>query len=349
MLTRWPWSWRAASYAEAVVKENFLKGIMSEQMKVPVSDASREAIGRVAVLYGGHSAEREISLQSGAAVLAALQAANINAVGIDTAADFFAQLHEQQIDRAFIALHGGDGEDGRVQALLHYLDIPYTGSDTAASALAMDKLRSKQLWLGIDLPTPRFANLSESTDWSQVLKDLGGRAMVKPSHEGSSIGMSRVNSAAELKAAYETARAFDTSVIAEALVEGAEYTVAIIGDQVLPPIRLETNNVFYDYEAKYLSEETRYHCPCGLDSEAETALKNLALEAYRSLGCSGWGRVDVMADEDGNFFVLEVNTVPGMTSHSLVPMAAKAAGLSFEELVLRILLNDRPVNQGSLA
>lgn len=322
---------------------------MSDQIKVPVSDASRESIGRVAVLYGGHSAEREVSLQSGAAVLAALQAANIDAVGIDTATDFFAQLHEQQVDRAFIALHGGDGEDGRVQALLSYLDIPYTGSNTAASALAMDKLRSKQLWLGIGLPTPRFANLSEKTDWEKVLSELGGKAMVKPSHEGSSIGMSRVSSAEELKAAYETARGFDTSVIAEALIEGPEYTVAILGDQVLPPIRLETNNVFYDYEAKYLSEETRYHCPCGLDPESESKLKKLALEAYRSLGCDGWGRVDVMADEDGNFFVLEVNTVPGMTSHSLVPMAAKAAGVSFEELVVRILLNDVPLNKSDLA
>lgn len=322
---------------------------MNNQIKIPVSDASREAIGRVAVLYGGHSAEREVSLQSGAAVLAALQTANIDAVGIDTGSDFFAQLHEQQIDRAFIALHGGDGEDGRIQALLSYLDIPYTGSDTAASALAMDKLRSKQLWLGIGLPTPRFARLLESSDWQQVLNDLGGKAMVKPAHEGSSIGMSRVNSAAELKAAYETARGFDASVIAEALVEGAEYTVTVLGDEVLPAIRLETNNVFYDYEAKYLSDETRYHCPCGLKPDEENELKQLALEAYKSLGCEGWGRVDIMADEEGKFYVLEVNTVPGMTSHSLVPMAAKAAGLSFEELVVRILLHDVSIDKSSLA
>lgn len=312
---------------------------MNEQIKVPVSDKERQSIGRVAVLYGGCSAEREISLQSGRAVLAALQSANIDAVGIDTASDFFAQLHEHEIDRAFIALHGGDGEDGRVQALLSYLDIPYTGSATAASALAMDKLRSKQMWQGMGLPTPRFALLTPDTNWQQVLDELGGKAMVKPAHEGSSIGMSRVSSAEELKTAYETAREFDASVIAETLIEGSEYTVAIVGDQVLPAIRLETNNTFYDYEAKYLSEETRYHCPCGLNAEQEEKLKSLALEAYNSLGCEGWGRVDVMADEEGNFFVLEVNTVPGMTSHSLVPMAAKAAGMSFEELVVRILLN----------
>lgn len=307
-------------------------------MKIPVSDDSRKSIGRVAVLYGGHSAEREVSLQSGAAVLDALQAANIDAVGIDTATDFFAQLYEQQIDHAFIALHGGDGEDGRIQALLSYLDIPFTGSGTAASALAMDKLRSKHMWQGMGLPTPKFASLSGTTDWQQVLTDLGGKAMVKPAHEGSSIGMSRVSSAEELKAAYESAKDFDASVIAEALIEGAEYTVAILGDQVLPPIRLETDNTFYDYEAKYLSEDTRYHCPCGLDSDKEQALKDLALHAYNSLGCEGWGRVDVMADEQGNFYLLEVNTAPGMTSHSLVPMAGKAAGLSFEELVVRILL-----------
>lgn len=315
-----------------------VKNVMGEDIKIPVSDESRTAIGRVAVLYGGHSAEREVSLQSGAAVLAALQAANIDAVGLDTGSDFFAQLYDQQIDRAFIALHGGDGEDGRVQALLSYLDIPYTGSETAASSLAMDKLRSKQLWQGIGLATPRFATLAADTDWQQVLNDLGGKAMVKPAHEGSSIGMSRVNSADELRAAYETAKSFDASVIAEALVEGAEYTVAIVGDQVLPAIRLETDNTFYDYEAKYLSEDTRYHCPCGLDEKREQELKDLALQAYKSLGCEGWGRVDVMTDQQGNFFVLEVNTVPGMTSHSLVPMAAKAAGWSFEELVVRILL-----------
>lgn len=313
---------------------------MGEQFEIPVSDEQRASIGRVAVLYGGHSAEREVSLQSGTAVLEALLAANIDAVGIDTGSDFFVQLHDQQIDRAFIALHGGDGEDGRVQALLSYLDIPYSGSATAASSLAMDKLRSKQLWQGIGLPTPRFASLSDDTDWQAVLSELGGTAMVKPSHEGSSIGMSRVSSADELRAAYETAKDFDASVIAEALIEGPEYTVAIVGDQVLPAIRLETDNTFYDYEAKYLSEDTRYHCPCGLDETREQELKDLALRAYNSLGCEGWGRVDVMADQQGNFFVLEVNTVPGMTSHSLVPMAAKAAGWTFEELVVRILLNE---------
>lgn len=226
-----------------------------------------------------------------------------------------------------------------MQALLSYLGIPYTGSGVGASALAMDKLRSKQLWLGVGVPTAKFAVLSEQSDWAQIIGELNGGAMVKPAHEGSSLGMSRVSSAEELKAAYSKAKQYDSSVIAETLIRGPEYTVSILGDQVLPPIRLETDNVFYDYEAKYISNETRYHCPCGLSAEQEAKLKKLALDAYNSIGCEGWGRVDVMADEQENFFVLEVNTVPGMTSHSLVPMAAKAAGLSFEELVVGILLS----------
>jgi D-alanine-D-alanine ligase len=316
-----------------------MKDVNSKKATVPVSDELRRELGRVAVLFGGDSAEREVSFQSGTAVLNALLAANVDAVGIDTGKDALHSLQQVDVDRAFIVLHGAGGENGSMQALLSYLDIPFTGSAVAASALAMDKLRSKQLWSGVGLPTAKFAVLSDDCDWESVIAELGGAAMVKPAHEGSSLGMSRVSSAAELETAYARAKQFDRSVIAEALIKGPEYTVSILGDHILPPIRLETNNVFYDYEAKYISEETRYHCPCGLPAAAEDKLKQLALDAYKSLGCEGWGRVDVMADEQGRFFILEVNTVPGMTSHSLVPMAAKAAGLSFEELVVRILLS----------
>lgn len=313
--------------------------VNSKAVTAPITEALREQLGRVGVLFGGDSAERNVSLESGAAVLEALIAANVNAVGIDTGKNALAQIQKVGIDRAFIILHGVGGEDGRIQALLSYLNIPYTGSDMAASALAMDKLRSKQLWRGVGLPTPTFYELTDQSSWEEIIGELGGSAMVKPTHEGSSLGMSRVNSAAELKIAYQKAKAFDACVIAETLISGPEYTVTILADNVLPPIKLETDNVFYDYEAKYVSNETRYHCPCGLAAEAEQDLKQLAWNAYRSLGCEGWGRVDVMADAEGNFYILEVNTVPGMTSHSLVPMAAKAAGMSFEDLVVGILLS----------
>ncbi len=293
--------------------------------------------GRVGVLYGGTSAEREISLQTGAAVLKALQESGVDAVGIDIGADAIAQLQATPMDLAFIALHGPGGEDGRIQGVLEYMGIPYTGSDVSASALAMDKLRSKQLWAGIGLSTPEFAVVHADSDWDQVLKNLGGDAIVKPAHEGSSIGMARVQSGVELAEAYAQAAHYDGSVLVERLITGSEYTVAILDGEALPPIKLETDHRFYDYDAKYLADDTRYLCPCGLDAEREKGLKALALRAFDSLGCRGWGRVDVMADQLGNFYLLEVNTVPGMTSHSLVPMAAQAAGLSFAELVVRIV------------
>jgi len=293
--------------------------------------------GRVGVLYGGTSAEREISLQTGAAVLDALRQSGVDAVGIDIGADAIAQLQATPMDVAFIALHGPGGEDGRIQGVLEYMGIPYTGSDVSASALAMDKLRSKQLWAGIGLSTPEFAVVNADSDWDQVLKNLGGDAIVKPAHEGSSIGMARVQSGAELAQAYRDAAHYDGSVLVERLITGSEYTVAILDGEALPPIKLETDHRFYDYDAKYLADDTRYLCPCGLDTEREQGLKALALQAFNSLGCRGWGRVDVMADHLGNFYLLEVNTVPGMTSHSLVPMAAQAAGLSFAELVVRIV------------
>lgn len=293
--------------------------------------------GRVGVLYGGQSAEREISLQSGEAVAAALNNAGVEVVMLDTGASAISDIQAANIDRAFIALHGPGGEDGRIQAVLEYLQIPYTGSDVQSSALAMDKLRSKQLWRGVGLSTPDFELLNANTDWQAVLTRLGGEVMVKPAHEGSSIGMALVTTAADLAAAYQNAARYDSSVIAEKLIVGAEYTVAVLNGEVLPPIKLETDHRFYDFDAKYLAEDTRYLIPCGLSAAKEQELKQLALQAFNAIGCRGWGRLDVMADQQQNFYLLEVNTVPGMTSHSLVPMAAKAGGLSFDELVISIL------------
>jgi D-alanine-D-alanine ligase len=237
----------------------------------------------------------------------------------------------------FIALHGPGGEDGTLQGALEYLKLPYTGSGVLASALAMDKLRCKQMWQGIGLPTTDFALLTADSDWSAELARLGGRVMVKPAAEGSSIGMSRAATPEQLQAAWQDAAQYNTSVIAEPLLPGPEYTVAILGGQQLPSIRIESNAEFYDYEAKYFSDQTQYLCPSELSESREQELQDLCLEAFDSVGCRGWGRVDVMVDDQGQFQLLEVNTVPGMTSHSLVPMAAKAAGLDFDQLVAKIL------------
>lgn len=302
-----------------------------------IDPVMQQRFGRVAVLYGGHSAERAISLLSGAAVLQALLGVGVDAVGIDAGADVVDQLKATAPSRVFIALHGPGGEDGTLQGLLEYLRLPYTGSGVLASALAMDKLRCKQLWRGIGLPTAPFATLSAATDWARVLADLGGVVMVKPASEGSSLGMARAATPAALEQAWQDAAQLDSSVLAERWLTGAEYTVAVLAGRALPPIKLETDREFYDYEAKYLADDTRYLCPCGLPPEPEQRLCELALEAFASLGCGGWGRVDVMADTAGDFHLLEINTVPGMTDHSLVPMAATAAGLSFSELVLAIL------------
>lgn len=302
-----------------------------------VSEAMKQKYGRVGVLYGGTSAEREISLISGSSVIAALQRSGVDLVAIDVDADLLQQLPQLSLTRVLIMLHGPGGEDGSLQGALQFLGLPYTGSGVFASALAMDKLHSKQFWQGVGLPTAKFSVLNDSTDWQGTLDALGGVVMVKPSHEGSSLGMTRADSAAELKKAWVEAAALDSSVIAEQWISGAEYTVAVLNGEVLPPIKLETDHSFYDYNAKYLADDTRYLCPCGLDQDREAELKELALAAFNSLGCSGWGRVDVMCDQAGNFQLLEVNTVPGMTDHSLVPMAAKAAGYSFDELVLKIL------------
>ena len=308
-----------------------------QPVTLPVSDELKKQLGRVGVLLGGTSSEREISLQSGAAVLAALEEAGIEHVSIDVGANAIADIQAAKIDRAFLALHGAGGEDGRIQAVLEYLNIPFTGSGVQASALAMDKLRTKQLWRGVSLSTPDFAVLNAANDWKKVLADLGGEVMVKPAHEGSSIGMARVKTAQDLAEAFQNAAKYDGSVIAERLIVGSEFTVAILDGEALPPIKLETDHTFYDFNAKYIANDTRYICPCGLDVEKEAELKQLALDAFDAVGCEGWGRVDVMADKAMNFYLLEVNTLPGMTSHSLVPMAAKARGLRFSELVLTIL------------
>lgn len=293
--------------------------------------------GQVAVLYGGTSAEREISLRSGGAIIQALREVGVATTPVDIGSDPLQQLQQLSVDRAFIALHGTGGEDGKIQALLEWLNLPYTGSGIAASALCMDKLRTKQLWRGVDLPTPDCHVLNEDTDWTTTIAELDGVAMVKPCHEGSSIGMAKVSNAVELEQAFRVAARYDRVVLAERYIQGAEYTVAILDQHALPPIKLETNHQFYDFSAKYQAADTSYICPCGLPEERESRLKELALAAFNAVGARGWGRVDIMADARGAFYLLELNTVPGMTDHSLVPMAAKAAGYSFNELVLAIL------------
>lgn len=293
--------------------------------------------GKVAVLFGGTSAEREISLISGNAVLAALKNQGVDAVGIDVGAGIIPQLETMAPDRVFIALHGPGGEDGTLQGALEFLGLPYTGSGVLASALAMDKFRTKLLWKGMGIATAPFAVLSADSDWQQMLASLGGCAMVKPSREGSSIGMAKASTPAELEAAWREADRHGGGVLAEAWLSGDEYTIAILNGRALPVIKLETDQGFYDYEAKYLRDDTRYLCPCGLSPEREQALQALCVDAFNGLGCRGWGRVDAMVDSQGNFQLLEVNTVPGMTTHSLVPMAAKAVGMNFEDLVITIL------------
>lgn len=293
--------------------------------------------GRVGVLMGGWSAERRVSLVSGEAVLQALVTRGIDAHGVDVTRSSVRAVIDGGFDRVFIALHGRGGEDGVIQGLLEACGIPYTGSGVLASALAMDKLRTKRLWAGAGLPTPAFAVMTPDSDPDAIIDAVGLPLIVKPTNEGSSLGMSRVERREELLQAFEAARVFDTEVFAEAWVQGAEYTAAILGKRVLPLIRIETPNVFYDYEAKYHSEQTRYHCPAGLAAGSEAALAELARAAFAAPGCTGWGRVDLICDSKQQPWLIEVNTVPGMTDHSLVPMAAKAAGIDFAELVWRIL------------
>jgi D-alanine-D-alanine ligase len=299
--------------------------------------SSMSKFGRVGLLYGGTSSEREVSLMSGAAVHQALQNLGVDVVLIDAQNDLLQTLPSHNLDRVFIALHGPGGEDGTLQGALEYLGLPYTGSGVLASALAMDKLRCKQMWQGIGLATADFAVLDSQSDWTGIMQCLGGKAMVKPASEGSSIGMSRAETPEQLQLAWKQAAEFDMTVIAEPLLEGAEYTVAILGDQALPSIRIHTDEVFYDYQAKYFSDATQYQCPSDLSPERETEIRQLSMDAFNTVGCRGWGRVDLMVDSNGKFQLLEVNTSPGMTSHSLVPMAAKVAGLDFDQLALAIL------------
>jgi len=294
-----------------------------------------EAFGRVAVLYGGHSAEREVSLTSGERVHAALTRVGVQCRLIDTRDDVVGQLQAYRPDCAFTALHGRGGEDGTMQGLLETMGIPYVGSGVMASALAMDKYRCKLLWQAIGLPTPEFVLVTEGDNLE--LAESMVPAFVKPALEGSSVGVARVDRREDLAAACEAAGKYNGPVLVETFVDGAEFTVGILKGQALPVIKIEADGEFYDYQAKYLSDNTRYCIPCGLSATQEQELQAVALTAFEALGCSGWGRVDFMQDRQGRFWLLEVNTIPGMTEHSLVPMAAADAGLSFDELVIEIL------------
>ena len=307
-------------------------------MNNQLSQTQPEDFGKVAVLMGGWSAEREVSLNSGDAVLTALLEKKIDAYKVDVKREsIFDDLKKGQFDRVFIILHGPGGEDGVIQSVLEILQLPYTGSGVLASALAMDKLRCKELLQGSGLPTPVYMKLEETTDMSYVGAILGFPIMVKPALEGSSIGITKVEEETGLNKAWQVAAEYGDSVLAEQWIHGDEYTVAIVGQTALPVIRLETKRDFYDYAAKYIDDDTQYHCPCGLDAEEESQLQRLALSAFDAVGAKGWGRVDFMCNEDGKPSVIEINTIPGMTSHSLVPMAAKANGFSFADLVFNIL------------
>jgi D-alanine-D-alanine ligase len=292
--------------------------------------------GRVAVLMGGQSAEREISLNSGHAVLDALVNKGIDAEALDVGDDVLTRIAAGGYDRAFIILHGRGGEDGVIQGALQRLGIPYTGSGVLGSALAMDKYRTKAVWRGVGIPTPESALMVDERDLAKAAA-LGFPLMIKPVCEGSSIGMSKVENAAQLRSAWELARQYDAQVLAERWIIGEEFTATILQGEALPMIRLETPHLFYDYQAKYSAETTRYHCPCGLEQVEERKLQALCIEAFEALGASGWGRVDLMLDEQRRPWLIEANTVPGMTDHSLVPMSAKVAGIDFGELVVRVL------------
>ncbi len=298
-----------------------------------------KALGKVVVMFGGRSAERAVSLKSGAMVLAALKSRGVDAHAFDPAERSIEDIKRDGFARVFIALHGRHGEDGTVQGALELLGIPYTGSGVMASALAMDKWRTKLIWQASGISTPRYELLRRDTDFAAVAARLGLPMMVKPASEGSSVGMSKVRKATDLEEAYTLAANYDPLVIVEQFIEGAEFTAGILGRDTLPLIRLETPRDFYDYEAKYLANDTRYIVPCGLPPDAESAIRAEALRAFDALGCRGWGRADVMVDRTGKPYFLEINTSPGMTDHSLVPLAARHAGISYEDLCLRVLLS----------
>ncbi len=315
---------------------------MSTRMSGDIPQTEAEivaAAGGVAVLMGGPSAEREVSLKSGAAVLAALTRAGVDAWGVDWQGDLMAALAARRPDRAFIALHGRGGEDGQVQGALQIAGIPYTGSGVLGCALSMDKIRSKWIWSTLGLPTPDFVviDAADTVDAQALVERLGLPLAVKPSREGSSLGVSKVERVEDVLPAIAHARAFDAQILAERWISGGEYTLSIVDGVLLPMIKLETPHTFYDYEAKYLVDTTRYLCPCGLPAELERATAALGLRAFAACGASGWGRVDFMFDRDLKPWLIELNSVPGMTDHSLVPMAAGRHGWPFEQLVLRIL------------
>lgn len=314
----------------------------SELVQKDLAKVDIASLGKVGVLLGGKSGEREISLMSGKGVLEALLSKGVNAQAFDPAERSIADLAEQQFDRVFIALHGRYGEDGTMQGLLEQMKLPYTGSGVLASALAIDKQATKRLWSSFSLATPKFAMLNAKSDWDQIAKDLGMPIIVKPAREGSSLGLSKVTNVADLPAAYEMAAKLDRDVMAEQCIIGEELTCPIVGDganaQPLPVIRIVAPDSNYDYHNKYFSDDTRYLCPTGLDVSVEEKVQDLALSAYRALGCKGWGRADVMIDnKTGQPYLLEMNTAPGMTGHSLVPMAARAAGVEYADLVLWLL------------
>ena len=293
--------------------------------------------GKVAVLMGGRSAEREISLKSGTMVLAALKRKGVDAHAFDPREQSIEQLVAQRFQRVFIALHGRFGEDGTVQGALEYLGIPYTGSGVMASALAMDKWRTKLVWLASGIPTPVYELLTADSDAVDVVARLGLPLMIKPAREGSSIGITKVESVEKFDAAYALAAKLDDTVIAEQFIAGREVTAAVLGHDTLPLVRIEAPQGNYDYHNKYFGNDTQYHCPSGLPAELEKQIQQQALAAFRVIGCQGWGRLDVMLDAENRPWFLEVNTIPGMTDHSLVPMAARASGVAFDDLVLRIL------------
>ena len=314
---------------------------MSETVFPPPRIADPARFGRVAVLMGGTSSEREVSLDSGRNVLAALRARGVDAQAVDGIPALAQALAAQRFDRVFNILHGGEGENGVLQGLLEALGVPYTGSNVLGSALAMDKIRSKQVWLSLGLPTPRYARLPKGADVHAAARAIGLPVIVKPSSEGSSVGVSRVFDDAGLDSAVELAARYPGELLMEQMIVGDELTVGILGDgathHALPSIRIVPRGEWYDYDAKYVAEDTQYLCP-GLDGEAEAEIRCIALAAFLAAGCSGWGRVDVMRDRDsGAFHLLEANTAPGMTSHSLVPKAAAQVGIGFEELCWRIL------------
>ena len=298
--------------------------------------------GKVAVLMGGRSAEREISLQTGAAVLAALWRQGVDAWEIDAGETVVCDLVEGGFDRVFNALHGRGGEDGVIQGALEALNLPYTGSGVLGSALSMDKLRCKWIWQQLGLPTPEFRLIRHEEDLHEAAQALGLPLMLKPVHEGSSLGAARVAAAADLPQAWTNALRYDDKVICERWMSGGDYTVGILDGQALPTIRIETGREFYDYQAKYVDDDTRYLCPCGLPQELEDELSGLALQAFDAIGASGWGRVDILLDENQRPGLIDMNTVPGMTGHSLVPLAARHAGMDFDNLILRVLDTSMP-------